>query len=97
MTRADLLRRAGELPYYFFVVVSRLFLQTCSLELRRNPNSGNAGRINLDSPPITRTRGNAMLAAAIRTDIDIDQTVTMPNRFSCTHAAGPIGSRRPNT
>jgi hypothetical protein len=29
-----------------------------------------------------------MLAAVIRAEIDMDQTATAPNRFSCTHAAG---------
>jgi len=34
------------------------------------------------------TGSYAMLAAAIRAEIDMDQTATAPNRFSCTHAAG---------
>ncbi len=41
-------RLDGKLPDDF-VVVSRLFLHTCSLELTRNPNSRNEGRINADS------------------------------------------------
>jgi hypothetical protein len=34
------------------------------------------------------TGSDTMLAAAIRVEIDMDQTATAPNRFSCTHATG---------